>query len=552
MSMTPSVGNTSRSDSYSKRPLFASSQNGEPNASQLFDLLLQMTPKSSVQPLDPTQGPVADEFAPETDSLSAPKADNERDENKSETDESKDKTSETTSVVGIEAWLQKPNLPATSETPKSFLKNENTENQSAQEVSIAKPGTDSEPAIVDPSTTKASDSGTAEKSLASSVTDQPIDAQTKSLDPSSPATTAPAIDGQIDPSISQESKAKNTKDAPQQISTTENTPVEKAEDPKDRNSKNQQIHENIGDAGTVQQTTSNKNDSSNEDRPTKRETRLKENRRGDDSERPTRSANASDTQNTNIQKQDVSNQETQRSPEQSSPVASPISNATEPLPPVAAVANAASASAIQSSVAPTVSIGKTIKEASPTVSGVASATSVSESRATNASTSSSGGSSITPRQEIRLVQRVLRGFEQLGNGDGQVKLRLHPPQLGSLQMTVRIDGSQVTAKLEVENALAQDALNANLPKLKEKLAEQGLYIEKFEVQITPANSSNESTSSSFNTFSGQQQEGRGDSGSQQAPGNWRDLNWQARQSENRPTAPIATKPIQGSGLDLVA
>jgi flagellar hook-length control protein FliK len=77
----------------------------------------------------------------------------------------------------------------------------------------------------------------------------------------------------------------------------------------------------------------------------------------------------------------------------------------------------------------------------------------------------------------------MRGLEQLSDGGGQVRLRLHPPELGTLQMTLRFEGNQVTAQLEVENRVARDALINNSQILRDKLAEQGFEVERFEVEI---------------------------------------------------------------------
>jgi flagellar hook-length control protein FliK len=99
------------------------------------------------------------------------------------------------------------------------------------------------------------------------------------------------------------------------------------------------------------------------------------------------------------------------------------------------------------------------------------------------STGSGRSTSISPYQETKLVQRVLRGFEQIGESGGQVRLRLHPPELGALQMTIRIESGQMFAKLEVENAVAREALLNNVQVLKDRLADQGMQVESFEVQI---------------------------------------------------------------------
>jgi flagellar hook-length control protein FliK len=88
-------------------------------------------------------------------------------------------------------------------------------------------------------------------------------------------------------------------------------------------------------------------------------------------------------------------------------------------------------------------------------------------------------------QESKLVQRVLRGMEQLSQGGGQVRLRLHPPELGTLQMTLRIESNQVSAQLDVENSVARDALLKNMQSLHDRLRDQGLQVERFEVHVRP-------------------------------------------------------------------
>ncbi|MEQ1827618.1 MAG: flagellar hook-length control protein FliK [Pirellula sp.] len=122
----------------------------------------------------------------------------------------------------------------------------------------------------------------------------------------------------------------------------------------------------------------------------------------------------------------------------------------------------------------------------PNIAGIQSTSgspTVSNSTARSETPRGGHASSVSPYQQVKLVQRVLRGLEQLGDGGGQVKLRLHPPELGSLQMTLRIESGQMFAKLEVENSLARDALLSNVQTLRDRLAEQGMQIEAFEVQV---------------------------------------------------------------------
>lgn len=122
----------------------------------------------------------------------------------------------------------------------------------------------------------------------------------------------------------------------------------------------------------------------------------------------------------------------------------------------------------------------------PPSSGAVSVTNnISGSTSTTASRETTGSSraNLTPYQEAKLVQRVLRGIEQLGNGGGQVRIRLHPPELGTLQMTLKFEATQVTAQFEVENRVARDALLGNSQVLKDRLKEQGLEVQKFEVEV---------------------------------------------------------------------
>ncbi len=122
----------------------------------------------------------------------------------------------------------------------------------------------------------------------------------------------------------------------------------------------------------------------------------------------------------------------------------------------------------------------------------------------------SAGTQISAYQEAKLVQRVLRGVEQLANGGGQVRLRLHPPELGSLQMSLRMEAGQVFAKLEVENTTARDALLNNVQVLKDRMAEQGMKVGAFEVEVSADSSGSGTGNSNLQSESGSGRESRWD------------------------------------------
>ncbi len=91
------------------------------------------------------------------------------------------------------------------------------------------------------------------------------------------------------------------------------------------------------------------------------------------------------------------------------------------------------------------------------------------------------------QERVRLVQRVARSFSRLGPEGGQVTLKLHPPELGVLNVSIRIDGQTMSARLQTETSAARDVILENLPVLKDRLSEQGIEVEKFQVDVSGGN-----------------------------------------------------------------
>jgi len=84
----------------------------------------------------------------------------------------------------------------------------------------------------------------------------------------------------------------------------------------------------------------------------------------------------------------------------------------------------------------------------------------------------------------RFVQRVARAFEAMGSRHGVVRLRLHPPELGSLRLEITVRQGAMTARVEAETQTARNMLLDNLPVLRERLAQQDIKIEQFHVDLT--------------------------------------------------------------------
>ena len=87
-------------------------------------------------------------------------------------------------------------------------------------------------------------------------------------------------------------------------------------------------------------------------------------------------------------------------------------------------------------------------------------------------------------ERVRFVQRVARAFEAMGDRGGSVRLRLHPPELGSLRLEVTVRNGTMTARLEVESNSARTMLLDNLPALRDRLAGQDIKVGRFDVDLS--------------------------------------------------------------------
>jgi hypothetical protein len=71
---------------------------------------------------------------------------------------------------------------------------------------------------------------------------------------------------------------------------------------------------------------------------------------------------------------------------------------------------------------------------------------------------------------VRLLSRVARAFAAAQERDGEVRLRLSPPELGSLRLDVRVQDGALVAHLQTETDAARTAIIDNLPTLRDRLA----------------------------------------------------------------------------------
>jgi flagellar hook-length control protein FliK len=79
------------------------------------------------------------------------------------------------------------------------------------------------------------------------------------------------------------------------------------------------------------------------------------------------------------------------------------------------------------------------------------------------------------------VQRVARAVEA-ARPDGEIRLRLRPPELGAIHLRVKTEDGALVASVETETSHARSLLTERLPELRERLAEMNIRLERFDVE----------------------------------------------------------------------
>jgi flagellar hook-length control protein FliK len=78
------------------------------------------------------------------------------------------------------------------------------------------------------------------------------------------------------------------------------------------------------------------------------------------------------------------------------------------------------------------------------------------------------------------VARAIHTAQERG---GPLQLRLSPPELGAMRLELSVNQGALTASIETDNSTARQVLLDNLPALRDRLAEQNVKIERFDVDV---------------------------------------------------------------------
>jgi flagellar hook-length control protein FliK len=128
---------------------------------------------------------------------------------------------------------------------------------------------------------------------------------------------------------------------------------------------------------------------------------------------------------------------------------------------------------------------KTTKAAAP--KGIDAAVSTnrihSNARSVNRGAQAAGAEEPTRIDPARFVGRVAKALQTANERGGPLQLRLSPPELGAMRIELTVKEGVMTANLETENAAAKRVLLEHLPALRERLAEQNIRVERFDVDV---------------------------------------------------------------------
>ena len=100
----------------------------------------------------------------------------------------------------------------------------------------------------------------------------------------------------------------------------------------------------------------------------------------------------------------------------------------------------------------------------------------------------------SPRQPTTVNIKDVAGNVKImiSSKTNEMVMKLAPEHLGKLEIRLKKDGEKMIGRFKVENTLAKDAIELQLPQLKESLAEQGIHIEEFSVFVDGDDASNQS------------------------------------------------------------
>jgi len=101
----------------------------------------------------------------------------------------------------------------------------------------------------------------------------------------------------------------------------------------------------------------------------------------------------------------------------------------------------------------------------------------------DSSTAAAADADLSVADRVRFVQRVEQAIQGLSDQGGSLRLRLSPPELGSLHIEISVAKGEMTARVQAETTTARNILLDNLPALRERLAQHDIKVQRFDVDL---------------------------------------------------------------------
>jgi len=71
----------------------------------------------------------------------------------------------------------------------------------------------------------------------------------------------------------------------------------------------------------------------------------------------------------------------------------------------------------------------------------------------------------------------------LSQGESRVSIKLHPPELGKIQVELIVKDNHVSARINTETAAVKEVIMANLGQLKSNIENAGISVQRFDVEV---------------------------------------------------------------------
>jgi len=148
-----------------------------------------------------------------------------------------------------------------------------------------------------------------------------------------------------------------------------------------------------------------------------------------------------------------------------------------------------------------------LPSSSPAAATPQSATHGTTPATTDSNTAQTVDSSLSEADRVRFVQRVEQAFHGLSDQGGSLRLRLSPPELGSLHIEISVVKGEMTARVQAETTAARNILLDNLPALRDRLAQHDIKVQRFDVDLMERSAGGMSNQSSQYQNNSQQTSG---------------------------------------------